>query len=77
MSVRLKGEASGECLERRWALIATKGDGPDIPTLAAVILADAILAGGVTARRAAGASPADARRLRTAVCDVVVAAPDR
>jgi NAD(P)-dependent dehydrogenase (short-subunit alcohol dehydrogenase family) len=54
MSVRLKGEAGDERVERRWALIATKGDGPDIPTLAAVILADAILAGKVPP----GAQPA-------------------
>lgn len=54
MCVQLKGEAGHERVERRWALIATKGDGPDIPTLAAVILADAVLAGKV----AAGALPA-------------------
>jgi hypothetical protein len=54
MCVRLKGEANGKLVERQWTLIATKGDGPDIPTLAAVILAEAILAGKV----AAGARPA-------------------
>jgi hypothetical protein len=54
MSVRLKGEAGGASVERQWTLIASDGDGPDIPTLAAVILADAILAGKVTA----GAQPA-------------------
>jgi hypothetical protein len=54
MCVRLKGAAGDERLERQWTLIATKGDGPDVPTLAAVILADAILAGKVMA----GAQPA-------------------
>lgn len=47
MSVSLKGIA-GECgVERRWTLIADKGDGPEIPTLAAELLAEAILAGAV------------------------------
>jgi putative NADH-flavin reductase len=54
MFVRLKGEAQGERLERQWTLIASKGDGPEIPTLAAVVLGEAILAGKV----AAGAQPA-------------------
>ena len=47
MSVLLKGEASGEFIERQWTLVAADGDGPEIPTLAAVILAEAILAGRV------------------------------
>ena len=54
MYVRLKGEANGARLERQWTLIATKGDGPHIPTLAAAILSESILAGKV----AAGAQPA-------------------
>ena len=54
MSVRLKGEVGGQRVERQWTLIASKGDGPEIPTLAAVIVAEAILAGKV----AAGARPA-------------------
>ena len=44
MSVRLKGEIGGHFIERRWTLIATGGDGPEIPTLAAVIIAEMILA---------------------------------
>jgi hypothetical protein len=47
MSVRLKGEGAGELVERRWTLLAADGDGPEIPTLAAVILAEAILAGRI------------------------------
>ena len=54
MCVRLKGEAGGTLIERQWTLIASDGDGPDIPTLAAVILADAILGGKITP----GAQPA-------------------
>ena len=52
MSVMLAG--SGK--RRRWTLIADKGDGPEIPTLAAQLLAEAILAGSVApgARDAAG-----------------------
>jgi saccharopine dehydrogenase-like NADP-dependent oxidoreductase len=55
MSLRLKGEVRGEFVERQWTLIATNGDGPEIPTLAAVVLAEAILAGRV----ASGARAAD------------------
>ena len=56
MCVRLKGKAGGGSVERQWTLIASDGDGPEIPTLAAVLLADAILAGKVTP----GAQPAHA-----------------
>ncbi|MGN6818116.1 MAG: NAD-dependent epimerase/dehydratase family protein [Sphingomonas sp.] len=34
-------------LERRWSLIAEQGDGPEIPTMAAELLAEDILAGRV------------------------------
>ncbi|NYT43154.1 DUF4166 domain-containing protein [Sphingomonas sp. R-74633] len=43
MSVTLFGSG----VERRWTLIADKGDGPEIPTLAAQLLAEDILAGRV------------------------------
>jgi NAD(P)-dependent dehydrogenase (short-subunit alcohol dehydrogenase family) len=56
MYVRLKGETGGTLVERQWALIASDDDGPEIPTLAAAILADAILAGKI----APGAQPAHA-----------------
>jgi hypothetical protein len=39
MIVRLFGRAGGKRIERRWTLIAERGDGPEIPTLAAAILA--------------------------------------
>lgn len=54
MSVRLTGEANGVFVERRWTLIAEQGDGPETPTLAAVLLAEKLLAG----RLAAGACDA-------------------
>lgn len=41
MMVRLKGVANGNLVERQWTLIAEDGDGPEIPTLAAVLLAEA------------------------------------
>lgn len=43
-------------LERRWSLIAERGDGPEIPTMAAELLAEDILAGRIApgARDAAG-----------------------
>lgn len=36
-------------LERRWTLVAENGDGPEIPTMAAELLAEDILAGRVAA----------------------------
>jgi hypothetical protein len=45
MSVRLAGEAGGGFVERRWTLIADQGDGPETPTLAAVLLAEDLFAG--------------------------------
>lgn len=45
MVVRVFGTAAGRRVERRWTLIAEQGDGPEIPTLAAAILAERILAG--------------------------------
>ena len=47
MFVKLKGLVGGEGVERRWTLIAEDGDGPEIPILAAAILADDILAGRI------------------------------
>jgi len=44
MAVTMIGEMDGRFVERRWTLIAADGDGPEIPTLAAAILADKILA---------------------------------
>lgn len=47
MVVRVFGTAQGRRVERRWTLIASDGCGPEIPTLAAAILAERILAGAV------------------------------
>lgn len=47
MVVRLFGETGGQRIERRWTLIADDGSGPEIPTLAAVILAERMLADAV------------------------------
>lgn len=49
MSVRLAGEGAEGFIERRWTLIAERGDGPETPTLAAVLLAEAMLAGRLPA----------------------------
>lgn len=49
MSVRLTGEVDRAFLERRWTLVAERGDGPEIPTLAAVLIAEAALAGRIPA----------------------------
>jgi Domain of unknown function (DUF4166)/Saccharopine dehydrogenase NADP binding domain len=54
MVVSLKGYSGSQIVERCWTLIAEKGDGPEIPTLAAQLLANAMLAGQVeTGARAA------------------------
>jgi len=47
---------AGSGVERRWTLIAEQGDGPEIPTLAAQLLAEEVLAGSVApgARDAGG-----------------------
>jgi NAD(P)-dependent dehydrogenase (short-subunit alcohol dehydrogenase family) len=57
MVVSLKGYSGNEIVERCWTLIAENGDGPEIPTLAAQLLANAILKGrvGAGARTAADA----------------------
>jgi hypothetical protein len=48
MSVTLRGTARGSGVERRWTLIASDDDGPEIPTLAAALLAEEALAGRLT-----------------------------
>ncbi|MYZ46264.1 SDR family NAD(P)-dependent oxidoreductase [Rhizobiales bacterium L72] len=62
MSVRVSGLAGGAAVERRWTLLAEDGDGPEIPTLAAVLLAEAIAAGRVPAgaRHASALLPLEA-----------------
>ncbi len=45
MAVELKGVAAGKPLVRRWTLIAEDGDGPEIPTIAAQLLANAVAEG--------------------------------
>lgn len=45
MMVRLFGDVAGRQVERRWTLIASQGDGPEIPALAAPLIAERILAG--------------------------------
>ncbi|WP_439616102.1 DUF4166 domain-containing protein [Shinella sp.] len=56
MAVEVKGFAGGEAVVRRWTLIAEDGDGPEIPTIAAHVLANAVAAGRLEpgARHAAG-----------------------
>jgi hypothetical protein len=45
MIVRLFGEVVGRKVERRWTLIADRGDGPEIPTLSVVPIVARILSG--------------------------------
>lgn len=48
MTITLSGRRGGAGIERRWTIVATKGEGPEIPTLAAQILAERVLAGQCT-----------------------------
>ena len=45
MTVALTGRRGAAAVERRWTLVAIDGDGPEIPTLAAALLADDVFAG--------------------------------
>lgn len=45
MIVRLFGDMAGERVERRWTLIADRGDGPEIPTLSVAPIIARILSG--------------------------------
>lgn len=47
MVVRVFGVAGGRRLERRWTLIAEHGTGPEIPTLAAALLAERMVTGRI------------------------------
>lgn len=56
MDVRLSGVKAGDCVERRWTLIAENFDGPEIPTIAAELLVDDLTGGRLApgARTTAG-----------------------
>ena len=54
MIVLLFGDVAGQKVERRWTLIADRGDGPEIPTLSVVPIVARILSG----QEAAGARDA-------------------
>jgi hypothetical protein len=45
MNIALTGEAGGRRLERRWTVIAERGEGLEVPTLAAELLAGDMIAG--------------------------------
>lgn len=45
MKMVLRGEAGGRRVERRWTLVAERGEGIEVPTLAAELLAADLLAG--------------------------------
>lgn len=55
MAMTLKGWRDGRPVAKRWTIIAERGDGPEIPTLAAELLTEDLLAGRVVpgARNAA------------------------
>jgi hypothetical protein len=45
MTIALRGRAAGRPVERRWTIVAEKGEGLEIPTLGAALLAEDALAG--------------------------------
>ena len=78
MAVTLRGTRDGVSCRARWTLIAERGDGPEVPTLAAQLLARRIAAGALPAgaRDAGGAlSLAEFRPLfaELAIVEAVVA----
>jgi len=54
MRIEVKGRAGDTCVARRWTLIAEDGHGPEIPTMSAQLLANALAEGKI----AAGSRPA-------------------
>jgi hypothetical protein len=44
MTITLTGRRGAEAVERRWSVVAVDGDGPEIPTLAAVLLTEDLFA---------------------------------
>lgn len=76
MSVTLRGSARGSAhgsgIERRWTLIASNNDGPEIPTLAAAILAEEALAGRVPAGARDGSTLLTLDRFEPAFSDLSI-----
>lgn len=84
MAVTLKGWRGEAPVARRWTLVAEAGDGPEIPTLAAALIAEEVLAGRIPAgARHAGesleleqfAAPLGALNLRQEVVEPDAAVP--
>lgn len=49
MTIALTGRRGAGAVERSWTIVAVDGDGPEIPTLAAVLLTEKLLAGKLKA----------------------------
>jgi hypothetical protein len=45
MTITVTGRRGDQAMERRWSLVAADGDGPEIPTLAAALLAEDLFEG--------------------------------
>lgn len=56
MDITVRGVVQGQGIERRWTIVAERGEGPEIPTLAAQLLARRLASGEL----APGARPAHA-----------------
>lgn len=72
MSVTLCGEAGGRRLERRWTVIAERGEGLDVPTLAAELLAGDILAGRLQAGACTAAALLEFERFEPALSQLAL-----
>jgi hypothetical protein len=73
MTVALVGRCGTEAVERRWTLVAVDGDGPEIPTLTAAMLADDIFAGRLKSGAYDPASLLPLERFETAFAGLALA----
>jgi NAD(P)-dependent dehydrogenase (short-subunit alcohol dehydrogenase family) len=72
MIVRLFGMSGERRIERRWTLVAEAGDGPQIPTLAAAILAGRIATGDVQPGARDGGNELDLNAFDRSFADLAV-----
>ena len=72
MAVRLSGSRRGRAVERKWTLIAENFDGPEIPTMAAELLAGDISAGKIAAGARTGAGLLQLERFEPAFAPLAI-----
>ena len=65
MEVTLRGWRDGQRIERRWTLVAEEGSGPEIPTVAATLLASDVVANRLVPGARDGSRELDFERFET------------